>query len=193
MADPERPEHPDPLDGHPLTPADRGPHSPAEDQEVVYYEGSPLLRGELGLMVIWLSLGVIVAAVPVLFLMIDGDYPPWWLWLLVPVGLALFFIPALWVKRNRFKITNYRIDYEHGLVTTNVDTLELWHVDDVRMRQGPLDKLFGVGTIYVSSNDRSTPELELRSVSRPRPLFESLKQRVIAVKRQRGVIKMDVG
>jgi len=30
-------------------------------------------------------------------------------------------------------------------------------------------------------------------VPNPRPLFENLKQRVIAVKRQRGVIKMDTG
>ena len=181
----------DAFDGHGDVP--RGPHAEAEDQEVVYYEGSPLLRGEVGLMVTWLSVGVLVACVPFFWLMFDDGYPPWWLWLLVPIGIALFFFPALWVKRNRFKITNYRIDYERGLLTTDVDTLELWHVNDVRLRQGPIDKLFGVGSIYVSSDDRSTPELELRSVSKPRPLFESLKQRVIAVKRQRGVIKMDMG
>jgi hypothetical protein len=33
----------------------------------------------------------------------------------------------------------------------------------------------------------------LKGLPNPRSLFESLKQRVIAVKRQRGVIKMDVG
>ena len=184
--------NPDPL-GRPIP----GPHAADEsDEEVVYYEGSPLLRGELGLVLLWLALGLVLAGVPILWYLLDdgpGGGPPWWLWFLVPVGLALVFFPAIWVKRNRFKITNYRIDYEHGLISTNIDTLELWHINDVRMRQGPLDKLFGVGSIHISSDDRSTPELELRSVSRPRPLFESLKQRVIAVKRQRGVIKMDMG
>ena len=109
------------------------------------------------------------------------------------VGLLLVFFPSLWVKRHRYKITNYRIDHEFGLITTNVDTLELWHVNDIRMRQGPLDKLLRVGTIHLDADDRSTPHLDLRSLSNPRPLFESLKQRVIAVKRQRGVIKMDMG
>ncbi|MEM1012747.1 MAG: PH domain-containing protein [Planctomycetota bacterium] len=172
----------------------QGPHAPAEDdQEIVYYEGSPLLRGELGLLMVWLTVGLVVAALPVLMQVFGEAGPPWWLWVLIPVGIGLFFFPSLWVKRNRFKITNYRIDFEHGLITTNIDTLELWHVNDVRMRQGPLDKIFGVGSIHITSDDRSTPELELRSVSNPRPLFENLKQRVIAVKRQRGVIKMDVG
>ncbi len=147
-------------------------------------------------MLLWLAVGLVLAAVPIVWFFAtsepDGG-PPWWTWLLIPVGVGLVFFPSLWVKRNRFKITNYRIDYEHGLITTNIDTLELWHVNDVRLRQGPLDKIFGVGSIFITSDDRSTPELELRSVSRPRPLFESLKQRVIAVKRQRGVIKMDMG
>jgi membrane protein YdbS with pleckstrin-like domain len=171
-----------------------GPHKATEeDQEIVYYEGSPLLRGELGLVLMWLTVGLVLAAIPVLAFFLTETGPPWWLWFLIPIGVGLFFFPSLWVKRNRFKITNYRIDFEHGLITTNIDTLELWHVNDVRMRQGPLDKLFGVGSIHITSDDRSTPELELRSVSDPRPLFENLKQRVIAVKRQRGVIKMDMG
>ena len=177
-------------------PKHTGPHSPTEDQEVVYYEGSPLLRGELSLVIIWFVIGLVLAAIPVVWLILDDRVdggPPWWMWLLVPIGVALFFFPALWVKRHRFKITNYRIDYEHGLISTNIETLELWHVNDIAMRQGPLDKIFGVGSINITSDDRSTPNLEIKSVSDPRPLYESLKQRVISVKRQRGVIKMDMG
>jgi hypothetical protein len=52
--------------------------------------------------------------------------------------------------------------------------------------------MLGVGTITIVSNDATTPRLELKSLPRPRPLFDSLKQRIIAVKRQRVVIKMDV-
>ena len=33
----------------------------------------------------------------------------------------------------------------------------------------------------------------MHSIPHSRPLFEQLKQRIIAVKRQRGVIKMDSG
>ena len=186
-------EEPHPTDL--LTGGAGGPHSPADDQETVYYEGSPLLRGELGLVLTWLAVGLVLAAIPVIWYFVAdaGRGPPWWIWLLVLVGVALVFFPSLWVKRHRYKITNYRIDYEFGLISTNIDTLELWHVDDIRMHQGPIDKLFGVGTILIEADDRSTPKLQLKSVHNPRPLYENLKQRVIAVKRQRGVIKMNTG
>ena len=179
----------DRFDGHPndaKVPAE-------EEQEVVYYQGSPLLRGELGLVIGWFVVGLILIAVPILWIVFSDGYPPWFLWFLPLIGLGLIFFPALWVKRNRYKITNYRIDYEHGLVTTDIDTLELWHVNDISMRQGPIDKLFGVGSIHITADDKSTPELTFRSVADPRRLYEQLKDRVIRVKRQRGVIKMDMG
>ena len=185
----ERPHPTDLLEG-----TRTGPHAPVEDEEVVYYEGSPLLRGELGLVLTWFVIGVLLASVPFWWWFFDdGNFGPWWSWLFVPVGLALIFFPSLWVKRHRYKITSYRIDYEFGLVTTNIDTLELWHINDIRMRQGVLDRIFGVGSIHLDADDKSTPHLELRSLHNPRPLYENLKQRVISVKRQRGVIKMDLG
>jgi hypothetical protein len=45
----------------------------------------------------------------------------------------------------------------------------------------------------VISHDKTMPRLVLASLPNPRHLYEQLKQRVIAVKRQRGVIKMDPG
>ena len=93
----------------------------------------------------------------------------------------------------RYRISNYRIDYERGVLSKNIDTLELWHVEDIQFHQSLIDRLSSVGTITVISHDETTPKLELHGLPNPRPIFESLKQRIIAVKRQRGVIKMDVG
>ena len=79
------------------------------------------------------------------------------------------------------------------MLAKRIDTLELWHVEDITFNQSMMDRLMRVGTITIISNDDTTPRLALHSVPNPRPLFEALKQRVIAVKRQRGVIKMDLG
>lgn len=43
------------------------------------------------------------------------------------------------------------------------------------------------------SHDETMPRLVMHGLPNAKPLFESLKQRVISVKRQRGVIKMDPG
>jgi membrane protein YdbS with pleckstrin-like domain len=175
-------------------PDDR-PHRPADDKEEVYYEGSPLVRGEFGKMMAWTIVGLIIIAVPFLWhLLLDKPWWPWWaIAALVVVGLLLMVIPLLVVKQLRYRISNYRIDYEKGLLGKRIETLELWHVDDIEFQQSFFDRIMGVGQITVFSNDKTTPRLELRGLPNPRPLFESLKQRVIAVKRQRGVIKMDLG
>ena len=93
----------------------------------------------------------------------------------------------------RYRITNYRIDYERGLIGKDIDTLELWHVEDIHFHQTIFDRLLGIGSINVISHDQTTPKLTMHSLPHCRTLFEQLKQRIIAVKRQRGVVKMDTG
>jgi uncharacterized membrane protein YdbT with pleckstrin-like domain len=107
--------------------------------------------------------------------------------------VILILIPWIKAKMVAYKITNYRIDLERGLLSKRLDTLELWHVEDIRMNQSFLDRILGVGTVTVISHDDTTPQLSMRGIPHPRPLYETLKQRVIAVKRQRGVVKMDIG
>jgi len=120
--------------------------------------------------------------------------PPWWVTLAcVIIGILIMTIPWFLTKFIRYRISNYRIDYERGLLSKDIDTLELWHVEDINFHQSLLDRMLGVGTITVISHDDTTPRLQLKSLPKARPLFDQLKQRVIAVKRQRGVIKMDVG
>ncbi len=173
---------------------DDRPHRPAEDAETVYYKGSPMVRGELGKVLLWSILGLAFIAAPILYYVFQDVWWPWYVILgLVLVGLVLLIIPHLIVRQVRYCISNYRIDYERGLLGKRIDTMELWHVDDINFRQSFFDRVMGVGTIVVFSDDQSTPNLELRGLPNPRDIFEKLKQRVISVKRQRGVIKMDVG
>jgi membrane protein YdbS with pleckstrin-like domain len=181
----------DPLTGDPQ------PHKPAEDTEQIYFEGSPMLRAEMAKGWYWVLIGLAVISIPIVWRVLHnpgaGDPFAWW-WFLVAavVGLILIFVPWLLTKTVKYKITNYRIDYERGLIGRKIDTLELWHVDDIALQQGVLERIIGVGTMTVMSGDRTTPRLAMRGLPNPKPLFESLKQRVIAVKRQRGVVKMDI-
>lgn len=185
------------AENDPITDLEGGPdqpHKPADDKEEVYFHGSPLIRGEFGRMVTAALLTALLIAVPIL---IHLYLPRYWVWWLYPLFWALAIIPfavlVLYTRSIRYRISNYRIDFERGVFSKSIDTLELWHVNDVRFHQSLVDRIFNVGDITIESDDRSTPRLNLNGVPNPRPLFESLKQRIIAVKRQRGVIKMDTG
>lgn len=170
-----------------------GPHAAPEDIEETYYEGSPLLRGALGKGVLWILGGVVLIVLPAVAWFLKWNFP-WWLSVaLIVIGFFCIFIPVVRTKTIRYRITNYRVDYERGLLSKDINTLELWHVEDLRFHQNLLDRILGVGDIQIISHDETMPVLNMRSIPHPRPLFEQLKQRVIAVKRSRGVIKMDPG
>jgi hypothetical protein len=174
-------------------PNPEAPHKPADDSEEVYFQGSPKLRGSLSRLLLCWLIGMILIAVPFLA-RYEGYNMPMLGWLIcIALAVIIAIIPIPMTKRVSYRISNYRIDYERGLLSTNIDTLELWHVEDIRFHQSLIDRIMGVGTITIISHDDTTPQLQLHGIPQARPLFETLKQRVIAVKRQRGVLKMDTG
>jgi membrane protein YdbS with pleckstrin-like domain len=177
------------------TPApDNRPHRPADDSEEVYFEGSPLLRAEFGKVAIFGLIGIAIIALVTTDAFKWHSSLPWWMRLLaIAVAIGLFFIPSITRRTVRYRITNYRIDVTSGFFSRNIDTIELWHVEDIRLHQSLFNRMVGVGTIAVSSRDQVLPLLSLRGLPRPQELFKMLEQRIIAVKRQRGVMKVDPG
>jgi membrane protein YdbS with pleckstrin-like domain len=169
-----------------------GNHAEPGDEEEVYYEGSPPVRGHSGRIVAYSLLCLILLAIAVLLMW--KHVGPWWVKLaLIVIALIVATIPKLKASTVRYRITNYRIDYERGFLSKQIDTLELWHVEDLHFYQSLLDRMLNVGRITVISHDDTMPTLSIVGVPNPRPLYETLKQRVIAVKRQRGVLKVDPG
>ena len=165
--------------------------SAAADQETVFYEGSPKLRGETGLLAKCVGVAIVLIAIPILTYS-TGHRAPALLWLICFALAAIALtVPLLLVRNHKYRISNYRIDHEEGLLSKRIDTIELWHVEDVDMEQSLFDRILGVGTITIRSNDATTPVLPLKSLPEPRKLLDAIKQRIIAVKRQRGVVKFD--
>ena len=164
------------------------------DQEIVYYEGRPLLRAEQAKAAMWFIVGLVLVSLPILASIFEWTWWRTWMTIVAILGALLAIgLPWLLMRTTRYRVTNYRIDFERGILVKRIDTLELWHVDDIKFEQGLLDRIMNVGTITVISDDRTTPKLELGGIPDPRRIFDALKERIIAVKRQRGVLKMDMG
>ena len=187
----------DPLASHstaqtPVGATPGTPHAVPGDKEEVYFEGSPPVRAYASKVVLFSLIGA--ALLFVAGFLIHKHISPWWVILvLVVVGLAVPWIPWCFAKRVRYRITNYRIDFERGLLGKTIDTMELWHVEDLHFNQTLMDRIMNVGSITVLAKDETMPKLVIYGLPDPRPIYETLKQRVIAVKRQRGVVKVDEG
>ncbi|HTL30715.1 MAG TPA: PH domain-containing protein, partial [Tepidisphaeraceae bacterium] len=164
--------------GGPGTPVDdTAPHKPSGDEEIVYYEGRPLLRADQAKAIMYGLIGVALIGWPIVAWVMD-KHPPMIVALIsIVLGILAFIAPMIIMRTTRYKITSYRIDFERGILKKRIDTLELWHVEDLRFEQGLLDRIMNVGSIIITSHDDTTPKLEMHGIPDPRPLFEKLKQR----------------
>src|SRR6267142_57899 len=141
------------------------PHTPADDREEVYFEGSPLLRGDLGRLFIAALIAALLVAIPILGHRYNWSFMRPWVWIVcIVLAIICLLIPFIMIRMIRYRITNYRIDYERGLLSKNIDTLELWHVEDIHFHQSLIDRLVNTGDITVLSHDDTTPKLDRKSV-----------------------------
>jgi uncharacterized membrane protein YdbT with pleckstrin-like domain len=96
---------------------------------------------------------------------------------LVPLLLGIGYT---WLVRLgvEYRLHQDSLEVDSGLVTRNIENLQLFRVRDLRLRQSMLARLFGVGDIVVTSTDQSTPHLTLRGVEEPRKVYETLRELV---------------
>jgi len=126
----------------------------------------------------------------------DG-VPSWkaWFWRYVLAGvLCLAVVGIVWMlimnmrrKARRFRVTTRSIDYEVGVLSKRVESLPLWRVLDVEMRQSFTDRLMGIATIVVLTKDQVTPQLAMRGLPASREIYDKLRDACELARRQRVV------
>jgi len=87
---------------------------------------------------------------------------------------VLFAIPVLWIAQLArvwwikigvaYELTTRRFMHEHGVIKRTTDRIEVIDIDDVTVEQGILDRMFNVGTIKITSSDRTHPELRIPGI-----------------------------
>ncbi len=90
------------------------------------------------------------------------------LWGLVPLAIWLFFTMARHIKQRLVKITilGDRLRYEKGLFSKSTETIELVKVQDVRVNQRLLQRMFNIGNLSFETAGGSSRR-EIDSVDNP--------------------------
>ncbi len=77
-------------------------------------------------------------------------------------GLAIvYFYRRLTVH---YRLSTYRFFHDKGLLSRTGNRVEVIDIDDVTVEQGPIERIFGVGTISIQSSDTTDPELRLPGI-----------------------------
>jgi len=94
-------------------------------------------------------------------------------WHLILIGIAILLL-LVWCglglllayrKLNvNYELTTQRFIHRSGILRRVTDRIEAIDMDDVAFEQGIIERLMNVGTIRVTSSDRSHPELVLSGI-----------------------------
>ena len=167
--------------------------TPKDDEPVTgrktFYEGVPSWKAFLGHYVL-VAFGALLL-VGVLRLLQDSQTPTMRriLDVVIPVGVAaiFFFAITLYRKSIKFRVTNTVIETERGLLSKNIDVLQLWRCRDVRYRQNLIDRILGIAHIEVFAQDATTPHLEIAGMPASRQLFENLRDSIEIQRQNKNV------
>ncbi|MEW6348741.1 MAG: PH domain-containing protein [Thermodesulfobacteriota bacterium] len=112
------------------------------------------------------------------------------LWLLLLGWNVGIFISLGQRYALQLKITSMRIVVTTGLVSQHVEQVDLFRVVDIERDQSVLDRIFGVGTIVLYSEDKTSPTLPFR-IANPGFFAEKIKECVFKERRKRRAIAVD--
>jgi hypothetical protein len=91
----------------------------------------------------------------------------------------------------RYKLTNERIQIEHGFVGRRTEEIDLYRVNDVGVKQNVLERLFGFGDITIEGSDRTAPIATLINVIDPDRVKDMVRQAARAERQRRRVLLRD--
>jgi membrane protein YdbS with pleckstrin-like domain len=113
-------------------------------------------------------------------------------WLAVLVFLVLLWgyqVSVYFVRRfgHRYRLTPQTFFHERGILIKSTSPLEIIRIDDIAMKQTLLERLLGVGTIRILSNDTTDPLLVMKGIPDVQNAFATIDQARRAERRRRAL------
>ncbi len=113
-------------------------------------------------------------------------------WIAFAAGSALvYFALAITVLYRRitvhYRLTRFRLFHERGVLSRVIDRIETIDIDDVTVRQGPIERMLGIGTIAIASTDRTEPMLYMRGIDHVTAVADLIDSTRRAERQRRGL------
>ena len=74
-----------------------------------------------------------------------------------------------------------------GILSTTIDEINLYRIYDIKITQSLFQKMFGVGTISLYSNDVTSPEVDIINIKNPYKVRNLLAEKIEQVRDEKGV------
>jgi uncharacterized membrane protein YdbT with pleckstrin-like domain len=134
----------------------------SEEQETSLWEGGYSPKAMFGTWIIAALLSIVVLILTVWMI------ASYFLWVFLAVLAGWAVLGCIYGYRRlgfQYELTTQRFIHQSGLLSRRTDRIEVIDIDDVVAKQGPIQRIFGVGTVVIESSDRSHPKLELKGIA----------------------------
>ncbi len=159
-----------------------------DEQEEELWEGRYSSRAMIGK---WVLAGfvTVVLLVGIFFIPMESKGWLWMTWLVICVAMWGGFAMQLAYRKLTFKyrLTTQRFIHESGLLKRVTDRIEVIDIDDVSFEQRIVERMLGVGTIKITSSDRSHPELYMRGIEKVKEVAGEIDDTRRKERRRRGL------
>lgn len=108
------------------------------------------------------------------FVLLTNEAPWWSPWVMVGVGVLLFLSVKLPLWAQQIAVTNQRLIHRRGLISRDTEELQLRSVEEVRLDQGILGRIFGFGQVVVSGT--GIEDIRLPALAEPVQLRRKLQE-----------------
>ena len=138
----------------------------------------------LHLAMLVLAAGIWAAAI----FMQGASVPPLWIAAgFVPIFLGWAYA-AIARRARTYRLHRESLEVERGLLSREIDNLQLFRVRDVALKQGILDRILDVGDVIITSTDTTSPRLTVRGIDDPRAFYTSLREHAAQQAEKRTMI-----
>ena len=115
-----------------------------------------------------------------------------WLWIAMLVAIVLLWIYQLgklcYRRMNvRYRLTTQRFVHETGVLRRVTDRIEVIDMDDIAFEQTVIQRLVGVGTIRITSSDKTHPKLVLLGIENVKDVADKIDDIRCSERRRRGL------
>lgn len=112
-------------------------------------------------------------------------------WLVLPLFYALYLF--LKTTTTEYTISTERLSIRKGILSKTTDELELYRVRDYQLGEPLLLRIFGLGTITLTTSDRSHPTVYLTGLASAKKVMSGIRKIVEHNRNKKGVREVDVG
>ena len=93
---------------------------------------------------------------------------------------------------TKYSLTNDRFFIEDGLFRSIEDEVRLYRILDVKLTRSFFQKIFGLGTIEVSSSDKSMQNFKIRNIKNSKNVKELLSELVEKQRDAKRVVNREI-